>query len=322
MRSKKDWMSLKTRLGQLFIAPYNGREVNGEIVTLINHYRIGGIFLTKEALQKEKQITTMTEKLQQYATVEHPLIISIDQNTLETALPTLPSIKEFRQGTNRLFVEQFAEATGQSLRELGINTIFYPSIDIDGNFPGRETLEHYKKFGTHLVKGLQKSDVVACLVNYPNKEQIDLHLRSDRKSSNVYPFYEILQKEAEMLQISTYSAPDINLYIRKHLSYDGLIVYDLRKEHDKTTITASFIRELLEAGVDLFLLPEGFNRQLNLLNELFEMINTIKEDIINKSFKKVTHLKTTYHFSLLEQQKKLTPYQQERLINRVKNSLT
>lgn len=319
MHKEKKQPSIQKMFGQLFIAPWNEEEAKGEAITLITQHHIGGFLLHQEAIKKEKKIKKLTQRLQAYALQEAPLLIAIDASQDERipVLPSLPSIQTFQAMTNRLYAEQFTEAIGDKLRELGINTIFYPSLEEEEKLD-RTTLETTASYGSNLVKGFHKSELATCLTDYPREDAIDLHTRSDRKSSDLYPFYKILTEQGSLLLLKDYAAETIDHYVRQHLNFNGIIIYDLRGEG--SSLKSERILDLLDAGVDCFILPEDFEYQTAILTELFDHLEKTEKKGIVQSFHKLNQLKKAFNFDKLEREKPLTPYQRKRLIERITTS--
>lgn len=311
-----DKMSLEEKLGQLFMPTYSNETVDGNIITLIKQYHIGGIFLTLNSIYKRKRIATMNRNLQYYATNGKPLFIASNLTNDElndvSDLTTMPSEEIMHRLNNRLYTKQLAEVVGQELRDIGINSYAYPNLNLKASGNTRNEVGPLANHGTATVEGLDQSSVISFVTGFPAEDEIDSAIEVDRRKSNLYPFYEVIQKGADLITITDPSERLIREQIRTNLNFDNIIAYECPEDVRSTDYIKNHIVDAINNGVNLIILPFTFEEQVTILNKIIEALKLgdISTEAIDDSVEKLFSLKGKYNLNELgETRRPLTKHQ-------------
>lgn len=299
-------MSLEEKVGQLLMPTYKRDSVDGNIVTLINHYYIGGVFLSLDSLEQKKKIKKLTEDLQSYASNEKPLFIGSnvvnDELTNIDDLVAMPRESILYKLNNRLYTKQLAEVIGQQLRELGINVYSYPNLHIVNDENLYNKVDLLANHGVAIVEGLQQSDVISLISGFPSTEEVNPNLGPDRRASNLYPFYKVIHKGAKAIALTEPSKKSIDHYLRTRMQYDQIIAYELSEDFAANELISDYIIDLINNGVNLLTLPFSFSKLIEVLNIVFKRANLgdIDVAILDKSVHKLMQIKAAYQLNAQE----------------------
>src|SRR5690625_4684906 len=130
-------MTLEEKVGQLFMSTFESGSVNGEIITLITFYHIGGVLLKLPSKIKRNKIAHMNRYLKYYATNKRPLFIASNQRDVEMDKIEKPysflAEDSLYKINNRHYTKQLAEVIAAEYRAIGINTIIYPELTISSH---------------------------------------------------------------------------------------------------------------------------------------------------------------------------------------------
>ncbi|HSG04997.1 MAG TPA: beta-N-acetylhexosaminidase, partial [Nitrospiria bacterium] len=172
-------MTLKEKIGQLFMFGFHGRSPGKAIERFIKEFHVGGVIVFSRNLQNPAQTAKLTNALQA-ATPKMPLFIAVDQeggrvSRLPKGFTIFPSSARVASGHSAPLVYQAAEITAKELRAVGINMNFAPVLDIDTN-PDNPIIgdrafgsdhETVSTMGLTALAGLQDNRVVACGKHFP-----------------------------------------------------------------------------------------------------------------------------------------------------------
>lgn len=140
---------LETQIGQMIMVGFRGLEVDAQnpIVSDIRDRKIGGVILfeydvpakvAQRNIASPEQVRTLVSQLQDAASI--PLFVAIDQeggrvNRLKDKYGFPPSVSAQFLGTrNDLeLTAEHARSTAETLKRLGININFAPSVDVNVN---------------------------------------------------------------------------------------------------------------------------------------------------------------------------------------------
>lgn len=187
-------MSPERRIGQLFMAGFDGLKPTPDIVSLIQQWHIGGIILFTRNIRDKRQTADLTSALQRIAREAghpYPLLIAIDQeNGLvrrlgpdSTSFPGNMALGAIGSEETAFAV---ARATGEELRALGINMNLAPVADVNNN-PANpligvrsfgEDPEQVARLVAASVRGYAAAGVIASLKHFPGHGDtaVDSHL--------------------------------------------------------------------------------------------------------------------------------------------------
>ncbi len=249
----------------------------------LRELQIGGVVLFAVNLQERQQIIDLTAALQQSASDGLPLLIATDQEggrvtrLPESVLPAFPGAMALG-ATYAKHQQHFAGAQGsaqaQTLRQLGININFSPSMDVNSD-PANPVIgvrafgddpQQVAALGIALARGLQQSGVAATLKHFPGHgdtatdshtglPQVD-HVRAVAETIDLEPFRQAVQAGAARLVMTA------------HIQYPALDDSQIQTQHGEwiappatlsNTILTGVLREQLE--FDGVVITDALNMQ-------------------------------------------------------------
>ena len=289
----------------------------------------GVIFFTKD-IESKIQFKKLIKTIKQKALI--PPFLSIDQEggrverTENIHTRYLSPKYAFQKGTE--FLQSQTESIAQELKEYGINLNFAPCADVNTN-PNNPIIGE-RSFsdntddvikGTLLVSEIyRKFGIIPCVKHYPGHGDADKdsHLTlpkidlpfEEMKKVHIMPFKEAVNNGIEMIMAAhlfctcfdkevipaSLSKNAIN-YLRKNLSYNGVIVSDdmvMKGVQDFGSLEAIIMG--INAGLDMFIFREADKNTVETINELVkiaEQDSSLREKIIN-SQKRICNLKESY----------------------------
>lgn len=135
-------LSLKERIGQMFIVGLEGTETDADITELIQTYKIGGVLLKEKNMESVKQLQKLINELKS-ANMGNavPLFIAVSQetgrgNVLPDEIRVIPAMKYIVENTDKTVIYDTANLTANILANLGINMNFAPLVDMGGMVNG------------------------------------------------------------------------------------------------------------------------------------------------------------------------------------------
>ena len=174
---------MKTKIGQLFVVGFPGREITPELKKMIHDYQIGGVILFAYNIGTPKEVLELTTSLQKEARAagyEHPLLIAIDEENgtvkrLGEGAGEYPGAMALSATEDSKYAYEIGKATGDDLLSLGLNWNYAPVLDVNNNPENPvisvrsfgETPEMVSEFGIQMMKGLQDSKVATALKHFP-----------------------------------------------------------------------------------------------------------------------------------------------------------
>ncbi|XEC96960.1 beta-N-acetylhexosaminidase [Paenibacillus tarimensis] len=135
-------MTLQEKIGQLFMCGFEGYEPSESIRMLIRRYRIGGIIYFRRNVNHVRQVTELSQRLQQIndeTGASLPLLISIDQEGGMVAridgddVAVMPGNMALGATANVEAAYETAYVSGRELYSMGINMNFAPCLDVNNN---------------------------------------------------------------------------------------------------------------------------------------------------------------------------------------------
>ena len=131
---------LRKKVGQLFMVGFDGLQPNDHIEGLIREHRIGGVILFRRNVHTPEQVARLCLQLQQInaEVSDVPLLISIDQEggmvmRIEQGVTPIPSAMAFQAAGSVPDCERMNRVSGDEMRQLGINLMLAPVLDINNN---------------------------------------------------------------------------------------------------------------------------------------------------------------------------------------------
>jgi beta-N-acetylhexosaminidase len=258
-----------------------------------------GIFAgsLEDTLQMIRAIQERAEgRLLLAADFEHGLPMRIREGGI--AYPRAMALGRTKPG----ITEHLGQVIGTEMRALGVHWNWSPVADV--NSDPLNPVINVRAFGENaevvadhaaaMVKGLQKSGVLACAKHVPGHGQtsIDSHVdlpvveaeRELLESREFVPFKACIQAGVGSLMMghllipaldqerpASLSPSIVNDIVRRDWGFDGLITTDAL---DMKAVTSTYTAEraavlAVEAGCDVVLLPEDFDKALSGLEEAY-----------------------------------------------------
>src|SRR5688500_15184550 len=167
-------MTLREKLGQLFMVGFLGSSVSTELAAFIREYKPGGVIVFSRNLESVGQMVELTNALQKLSP-HSPLLISIDQeggrvSRVPKEFTIFPPCQVVGQCNSYELAYATASVTAAELRAVGINMNMAPVLDVNSN-PSNPIIGD-RAFGSTpdlvwemaraTMAGLQDSRVVAC----------------------------------------------------------------------------------------------------------------------------------------------------------------
>lgn len=178
-------MSPEEKVGQLFLAYFEGAELTQAAYELIVDCHAGGIVLFSITgnIENPAQVARLTNALQSTATTHGagvPLLIAVDQEggpvvRLTTGATVFPSNMAVGATGSTELARQMARVTAEELRALGINMNLAPVLDVNSN-PDNPVIgirsfgsapELVSELGTAMLQAYQAAGIVAAVKHFP-----------------------------------------------------------------------------------------------------------------------------------------------------------
>ncbi|MBP1967398.1 beta-N-acetylhexosaminidase [Paenibacillus aceris] len=175
-------LTLRQKVGQLFICGFESLEPNAAITQLIEEYGLGGVIYFRRNVKDAHQLAHLSAKLQGMSLRSggQPLFIAVDQeggmvSRIEEGATLLPGNMALGAAFAPAGVYASSKIMGKELRQMGVNMNFAPCLDINNNRLNPvigvrsygETAAIVGDMGTHAVKGLQDMGVIATVKHFP-----------------------------------------------------------------------------------------------------------------------------------------------------------
>lgn len=260
-----DKMSLKQKVGQVFIWTYPGTSFSTVAQTWLEQYQPGALIVFSRNIQSPAQIARFNSDLQKFAAkkMKAPFFLMIDQEggtvtRLRTSTP-LPSALALGKMDDTEFTQKFGHAVADVIKSIGFNVNLAPVLDISN--PDKDSFIGNRAFGNDpdvvaeragaYSLGLSEGGVMPTAKHFPGHGGVvqDSHQTTPKKlatyeelaDKDLVPFEEYAQSEyprAVMMAHlalpnidpsgvpSTYSTLLIRDHLRTKLKYDGLVITD------------------------------------------------------------------------------------------------
>ena len=258
-------MSLKDKIGQLFILGFHGTKFTGKLKKRINKFNPGSVIVYKRNIKSLKQIRRFNFKLQKdYLSKNHfPIFIMTDQEGGSVSRIkhkfTPPSALSIGQTNLPIFAKDYGLITGKIMGLLGSNFNLAPVADLSNpykkNFIGNRSFGNDPKkvlnFAQQFSQGLLDTSVIPTFKHYPghggtindSHRKLPKKLASydELKDTHFYPFKKIAELQIpsaiKTAHISfpnidysgvpaTYSKKLITDILRVKFGYKGLVITD------------------------------------------------------------------------------------------------
>lgn len=328
-----DQLSLRAKIGQLFMCGFDGVEPTNDILKLIRDYGIGGIIYFRRNLADAHQVKLLSAKLQEASRI--PMFVAIDQEggmvvRLEEGVTVMPGAMAQGASDNEQLTFEAAKWAGAELREIGVNMNFAPCLDVNNNPLNPvigvrsygEAPAHVAKLGTAAIRGYRDGRVIAVAKHFPGHGDTasDSHYELplvphevDRLNEiELLPFRSAIEQGVDAIMTAhvvfpafepdavpaTLSKRILTGMLRDQLGFEGVIVTDCleMKAISETIGVARGAVEAIKAGADLLLVSHRYVRQTTALEAVLEAVMTgeIPESRIEEAARRIWSLKQAY----------------------------
>ncbi|HUK55148.1 MAG TPA: beta-N-acetylhexosaminidase [Nitrospiria bacterium] len=326
-------MTLKEKIGQLFMVGFNGVGPSKAVVRLITEFQIGGVILFARNLQSPSQTAKLCNALQSQSP-RMPLLISIDQeggrvSRLPKGFTLFPGGAQLAACRSTELVYRVAEATARELRSVGINMNLAPVLDVHTNpsnpiigdraFGDSPTL--VSTLGLTMIAGFQDNNVIACGKHFPGHGDTgaDSHKELPRVSHGLRrlrevelrPFLHVipnglasimtahvLYPQLDPDEPATLSKRIVTGLLRESMGFKGVVITDdlQMKAISQTHGPGEAAVKAIEAGVDLLLICNDEEDPLKALEAVARAVRQkrISEARIEQSLLRILQMKEKY----------------------------
>ena len=319
-------MSLKEKVGQLFIAGHWDTESPSSTAALVRKHALGGVIIMR-APEEETLLSDWAQVWNASSTL--PLLIAIDQ---EGGVVTRLKGKGYNLTPQRE-IESAAEALeigrirGAELAELGINTNFAPVLEASENpeaFLYNRTFGNSDRvaiFGKAMIAGMHQSGVIAVPKHYPGHEDtpVDSHeelpvlsVTEDEYTTHTRSFDNVIRynnpyammtahvllPELDPQYPATLSKIILEDTLRAEAGFAGVIITDdmtmgaITSTYDPAEASVA----ALEAGADMILFAADPDVIASAITSVTAAIEdgTLSESRIDKSLERILEMKAEY----------------------------
>lgn len=322
MAPKKDYAKIA---GRLVLGRIAGTKLDDITKQCLIDGTIGGIVLFKENAQSLDQVAGLCKEIIEIS--HHPPVIAIDQEggavqRLDHILTPLPSQMALAASQKEEFVEQCAKINAKQCKDLGINCILAPVMDVLTN--NLNPVIATRSFGSNEVQVSGLSKVVLRAMSAEGVTPVGKHFPGHGSTledshlalavnpndetaiwkTDLMPFRECLSDlpallvghiwlksiDEEPLPASL-SSRIINGVLRRYFEYDGLVMTDdmmMKAITDRWGLKEASIMSL-QAGVDLLLVCAEPAKTLEVTQHIAEAIksNKITQNNIDQSVRRL-----------------------------------
>lgn len=322
-------LSLKEKIGQLFMAGFYGTEPPEVLESLIREYNIGFVILFSRNIVSVPQVTALTKRLHGLET-QTPLFIYADQEggaivRFGEMAATVVSAMGLAATGSLEYAQTAGRLIGEDMRTCGIDGVFAPVLDV--NVEEENPVIGIRSFSDHpdivaayaerFCRGLAETGTLNCGKHFPGHgaASADSHLEipSIPVSPEYFghycfqPFAALARKNIDAFMtahvlfpqlsedIATFSPLLIRDLLRKTAGYEGVVFTDcLEMNAVKDNYSPrEIVISAMTAGIDVMSVSHTFEFQVELLEALeFYVANgTIEESRIDRSVSRILAMK-------------------------------
>ena len=317
-------MSVRDKVGQLFIINYGHYTPEGEIEEMIKKDRIGGLIIMEVGMEQYANQMNEFQKLSRI-----PLVISIDgewgASMRFDTLTQFPRNMQLGALSNKDMVYKVGSAMADQFRRVGVHINYAPTIDVNNNpknpVIGQRSFgddrDKVAQYGAALIRGMQDGGVWTSAKHFPGHgdTDVDSHkalptLPFDRArldSIELYPFQEAINQDVWMVMVghlnvpaldptglpSSISYPIITELLKEEMGFKGIVVTDaLGMKGVSTYMPAEMVPVAsFKAGSDLLLMPaKDWHRSIQNMVKAVKS-GEISRERLDESVRKVLKMK-------------------------------
>jgi len=323
------------QIGQLFMVGFDSLEVNEHITRMIQQYHVGGIILFRRNVETPKQVAKLCHDLQAInaKVSDSPLLISIDQEggmvmRVEQGVTPIPSAMAFAEAGSAGDCEQLSRISGDEMRQIGINMILAPILDVNNNPLNPvigvrafgEDPDTVIEYGMAAMRGIQSAGMIATAKHFPGHGDTATdshytmplvpHDRQRLNSMELPPFKAAIQEGVDAIMTAhvvfpaiesqanlpaTLSRAVLTTLLREEMGFNGVIITDcleMAAISEGVGVAVGAV-STLQAGADIVLVSHLEERQTAAIDAVLQAVETadISRETIEKATQHVKQLK-------------------------------
>ncbi len=313
-------LSLKQKVGQLFMVGIPGTTIDATAHALLTQYYVGGIFLLGKNIESPQQLLSLTTTAQHqalYADNAIPLFIATDQEGGEASRISFGAHAATPQSaiTDTIQAYILARERGEALKQLGINTNFSPVVDSihsSSSFLFPRTFHvpdnQIASLASAMIRGYQEAGIIAVAKHFPGHtdQAQDPHLTASYSAvstttlqENEQPFQKLIAISHPLMMMVDHviythidpqnpasMSPTIIRTLRTDMGYQNIIITDdmeMAAVTQHTTSLSDAVIQALKAGADIVLLS-GFTVSPQEHEAVIQAVqNAVQNGIISES---------------------------------------
>ena len=294
----------------------------------LNQYAVGGLIYFGQNILAKEQIMTMLSNTASMS--NYPIFFAVDEEGGEVSrvanskveVTKVDDMASIGAGGDASLAADAGTTIGSYLNEIGFNVDFAPVADVagEGSALGDRSFgsdpQAVSEMVTSAVSGIEGTGVSACLKHFPGlgsttedthdgRVEITKSLE-EMRASDFVPFSAGIEAGADFVMVSHATAPALDEdnvpsslskkvitdILRGELGFEGVVITDAL---DMTAITEYYTTEeaavmALEAGADMLLMPDDFEKAYNAVLAAVQD-GTISEERINESLDRIYRVK-------------------------------
>jgi len=324
-------LSLKEKIGQLFMFGFKGTEITEDIKQFIETHNIGFIILFSRNIETISQVKELTRGI--HALGKIPPFIYTDQEggtvvQFKELAATAVSPMGLAAGGVPLNAGKAGRIIGAEMKTLGVDGVLAPSLDVNyeennpiiGIRSFSDDPEIVIKYAREFAAGLNETGVACCGKHYPGHggTTADSHLEIPGVAVSpeyffhycYQPFYAAARAGIDAMmtghllfpalspRIATFCPYFIRQLLRGQAGYNGVVMSDCLemkavKEHFSPV---EMVKNAMDAGLDLMIASHSPGFQVELLDALYFQVKkgVIPEKRIDESLERILKLKEKY----------------------------
>lgn len=323
-------MTLDEKIGQMVLSGFNGTDFNGELDTLINDLKVGGVILFSRNIEDSKQLKKLNLDIEE-ANKNIPVFISIDEeggrvNRLAKNIKRFESAKSIGDKGDIKYAYENGKEIGKTLKAYKINMNFAPVLDIYSN--SKNTVIGDRAFGNNekivetmgiaTMQGLKDEDVIPVIKHFPGHgdTEVDSHIGLpvvEKSIDQLYdfelvPFKKAIESGADAVMVShilmkqiddknpaTLSYNLITEILRNDMEFSNVIITDdmcMKAITNRLSVEEASIKSI-KAGSDIILIGSDIGKTKSVIEKIKLAVerNEISEKRIDESVYRILKLK-------------------------------
>lgn len=323
-------MTLDEKIGQMVLSGFNGTDFNGELDTLINDLKVGGVILFSRNIEDSNQLKKLNLDIEE-ANKNIPVFISIDEeggrvNRLAKNIKRFESAKSIGDKGDIKYAYENGKEIGKTLKAYKINMNFAPVLDIYSN--SKNTVIGDRAFGNNekivetmgiaTMQGLKDEDVIPVIKHFPGHgdTEVDSHIGLpvvEKSIDQLYdfelvPFKKAIESGADAVMVShilmkqiddknpaTLSYNLITEILRNDMEFSNVIITDdmcMKAITNRLSVEEASIKSI-KAGSDIILIGSDIGKTKSVIEKIKLAVerNEISEKRIDESVYRILKLK-------------------------------